>query len=132
MTRSSDRAGASPDEGLFHASVSLGRVAGVEVGLNWSWLLIAGLTVWSLAATVFPGQNAGLSGATYVCMGVAATVLFFACLLAHELGHAVQARREGMEIEGITLWVFGADQQQPCGHVPRQVGASARRAGSRR
>jgi Zn-dependent protease len=94
-------------EGLFHASVSLGRVAGVEIGVNWSWLLIVGLMVASLAATVFPEQNAGLSGATYVAMAVAAVLLFFASLLAHELGHALQARREGVAIEGITLWVFG-------------------------
>ena len=97
----------SPDEGLFHASVSLGRVAEVEIGVNWSWLVIVGVMVASLATTVFPEQNRGLSDATYVEMAVAAVVVFFASLLAHELGHAIQARREGVEIEGITLWVFG-------------------------
>jgi Zn-dependent protease len=105
--RAPDPAGSSPEEGLFHATVSLGRIAGVEVGMNWSWLVIVGLIVWSLAAGVFPEQSPGLSDATYVAMGAGAAVLFFACLVAHELGHAVQARREGMQIEGITLWVFG-------------------------
>ena len=94
-------------EGLFHASFSLGRVAGVSIGVNWSWLLVLMLVTLSLATTVFPEQSPGLSGPAYVVMAVAAAVLFFACLLLHELGHAVVARREGMEIEGITLWVFG-------------------------
>jgi Zn-dependent protease/CBS domain-containing protein len=100
-------AGSSRGEGLFHATVSLGRVAGVEIGLNWSWALIVGLIVWSLAGSVFPEQNPGLSDATYLVMGAGAAALFFACLIAHEIGHAVQAKREGMDIEGITLWVFG-------------------------
>jgi Zn-dependent protease/CBS domain-containing protein len=97
----------APDEGLFHASIPLGRVAGVELGANWSWLLILGLMVWSLGAVVFPEQNPGLSDAAYAAMAGVAALLFFGCLLAHELGHALQAQREGMEIEGITLWVFG-------------------------
>ena len=105
--RERDRAASSRGEGPFHATVSLGRVAGVEIGLNWSWLLILGLVVWSLAATVFPEQSPGLSGATYLAMAIGSAVLFFATLIAHELGHAVQAKREGMEIDGITLWVFG-------------------------
>jgi Zn-dependent protease/predicted transcriptional regulator len=88
-------------------SIRIGRVAGVELGLNWSWLIAAGLIVWVLAAGVFPEGNPGLSDGTYVVMAVAAAVAFFACLLAHELGHAVAARHEGVEIDGITLWVFG-------------------------
>lgn len=65
------------------------------------------LIAWSLASAVFPEQNPGLSKGTYVVMAVVAALLFFGSLLLHELGHAVQARREGMEIEGITLWLFG-------------------------
>ena len=85
----------------------LGRVAGIEVGAHWSWLLVVALIVWSLADNVFPSVNPGLSDATYIAMAAVATALFFASLLLHELGHAIQARREGMPIEGITLWVFG-------------------------
>lgn len=65
------------------------------------------LITWSLASAVFPEQNPGLSKGTYVTMAVVASLLFFGSLLLHELGHAVQARREGMEIDGITLWLFG-------------------------
>jgi Zn-dependent protease len=77
------------------------------VGLNWSWLVIVALIVLSLAADVFPTENPGLSDGMYVAMAVVAALLFFASLFLHELGHAVVARREGMEIEGITLWLFG-------------------------
>jgi Zn-dependent protease/predicted transcriptional regulator len=85
----------------------LGSVAGIRIGLNWSWLVVFALIAWTLAASVFPDQNPGLSDGTYLAMAIAAAVLFFVSLLLHELGHAVVARREGMEIEGITLWLFG-------------------------
>ena len=88
-------------------NVSLGRIAGIRIGLHWSWLVVFGLMVWTLSETVFPRQNPGLSEADYRAMAVAAAVLLFASLLLHELGHALQARREGMAIEGITLWLFG-------------------------
>ena len=65
------------------------------------------LFVWSLEASVFPASNPGLSHRTYVAMAVVAALLFFGSLLLHELGHALQARREGMVIDGITLWLFG-------------------------
>jgi Zn-dependent protease len=94
-----------------NASLSLGRIAGIRIGVNWSWLIAFALIAWSLAVTVFPSQNPGLSDAAYLAMALVATVLFFVSLLAHELGHAFTARREGMEIEGITLWLFGGVAQ---------------------
>jgi Zn-dependent protease len=90
-----------------NSSLTLGRIAGIRIGIHWSWLLVFGLMVWSLSETVFPQQDPGLSEADYRLMAVAATILLFASLLLHELGHAIQARREGMEIDGITLWLFG-------------------------
>ena len=88
-------------------SISLGRIAGIRIGINWSWLVVFGLITWSLSENVFPNQNPGLSNNTYLVMAIAASLLFFLSLLLHELGHAFEARREGMEIEGITLWLFG-------------------------
>jgi Zn-dependent protease len=88
-------------------SIVLGRILGIRVGINWSWLLIAALLVWTLAGAVFPSTNPGLSDATYVAMAAVAALLFFACIVLHELGHAVQARREQVEIVGITLWMLG-------------------------
>jgi Zn-dependent protease/CBS domain-containing protein len=92
-------------------TISLGRIAGVEISVTWTWLLIFGLVVVSLAAGVFPSTNPGLGTATYIAMGVVAAVLFFASVLLHEVAHAVQARREGMQISGITLWLLGGVAQ---------------------
>jgi Zn-dependent protease len=89
------------------SSIRLGRIAGIEIGFNWSLLVVFALIVWTLASGVFPGQNDGLSDTTYFVMAVAAAILFFVSILLHELGHALQAQREGMEIDGITLWLFG-------------------------
>lgn len=88
-------------------SVVLGRILGIRIGVNWTWLVIAVLIVWSLGESVFPDTNPGLSDGTYYAMAVVAAVLFFACLLLHELGHAVEARRHRVSIEGITLWMLG-------------------------
>ena len=85
----------------------VGRIAGIEVGFNWTWFAIFGLIVWALSQNVFPNENPGLSDSTYIAMAVAAAAAFFASLLGHEMGHALQARRDGMEIEGITLWLLG-------------------------
>jgi Zn-dependent protease len=88
-------------------SFRLGRVAGIQIGVNWSWLVVFALIVWTLAASIFPESNPGFGDRTYLAMAVVAAILFFASLVMHELGHAVVARREGVEIEGITLWLFG-------------------------
>lgn len=93
------------------SSVTLFRISGIRVGVHWSWLVVFGLITWQLATAIFPDQNPGLGDGTYWSMAVAAAVLFFTSLLLHELGHALQARREGMEIEGITLWLFGGVAQ---------------------
>jgi Zn-dependent protease/CBS domain-containing protein len=94
-----------------NATFQLGRIAGIRIGINWSWLVVFALIVWSLAVAVFPSQNPGFSDGEYLALAVVAAVLFFASLLLHELGHALQAKREGMEIEGINLWLFGGVAQ---------------------
>jgi Zn-dependent protease len=88
-------------------SITLGRIAGVRIGINWSWLVVFALIAWTLASAVFPSQNPHLGKPTYVAMAFAAALLFFCSLLLHELGHALQAKRDGVEIDGITLWLFG-------------------------
>jgi Zn-dependent protease/predicted transcriptional regulator len=88
-------------------SFTIGRFGGISVGINWSWLIVFALIAWTLATNIFPETNPGLSDGAYVAMAIIAAFLFFTSLLLHEYGHALQARRDGMEIEGITLWLFG-------------------------
>jgi Zn-dependent protease len=88
-------------------SLRFGRVAGIPVGASWSILLIGALIAWSLAASILPAQVPGLAPAGYWLGGVVGTGLFLGSLLAHELGHAVVARRAGLRVRGITLWLLG-------------------------
>jgi Zn-dependent protease/predicted transcriptional regulator len=92
-------------------TITLARVAGIRIGVNWSWLIVFALIVWTLESTVFPSSYPDLATTTYVTMAVVAAMLFFCSLLLHELGHALRAKREGVEIEGITLWLFGGVAQ---------------------
>ncbi len=92
---------------MFASTVVLGRLAGIEIGINWTWIPVFGLFVWTLAGVEFPSATPGRSWFEYAVMGVVAAAAFFASLILHELGHALRARREGVQIEGITLWLFG-------------------------
>lgn len=85
----------------------LGRVAGVAVGINWSVLAIFLLITFGLAAGRFPSRFPDLDLVAYVVAGIAAGVFFFLSLLAHEVSHAIVAQRNGIAVEGITLWLFG-------------------------
>lgn len=88
-------------------SVSLGRIRGIHVGVNWSVLVLTALLVWTLAAVIFPESVPDLAPAAYLVMALIGAALFLVSILLHELGHALQARREGLPIDGITLWLFG-------------------------
>lgn len=91
----------------MESSFTFLRVKGIPIGAHWSWVLVAGLVLWSLSSALFPATYPGLSDSAYLAMGTVTVVLFFASILLHEMGHALQALKEGMRIEGITLWLFG-------------------------
>ena len=91
-------------------SIRVGTFAGVDVGVNWSVLVIFGLLTWELATIVFPATYGG-ARASYWVAAVIAAIVFFASLLAHEVSHAVVARRNGVGVESITLWLFGGVAQ---------------------
>ena len=86
---------------------TIGRFGGVEVRLHWSLIAVFALIVWSLSEGVLPSQNPGLSNATYLGAATVAALLFIASILLHELGHSWVARREGIEVDSISLWLFG-------------------------
>jgi len=92
---------------MFSNSVKIFSFAGFDIKLDPSWLLIAALITWSLAQQYFPSTMPGLSQQTYLMMGVFAMLCFFASLLLHEMSHSVVARHFGIEIKGITLFLFG-------------------------
>jgi Zn-dependent protease len=94
-------------ERTMDGNFSIGRFGGVEVRLHWSLLAVFVLIVWSLADGVLPSQNPGLSDGTYIGVAIVAAVLFLASILLHELGHSWVARHEGIEVDSITLWIFG-------------------------
>ena len=93
------------------ASLRFGRIAGIPVGASWSALLIALLIAWSLGGQLLPAQVPGLAPAAYWLAGAAGAGLFLASLLAHEIGHALVARRAGLRVRGITLWLLGGVAQ---------------------
>lgn len=84
----------------------LGRVAGIDVGIHPSWLVIYALIAWSaiIAARYFTPE---LSHKSTVVLGLIASLVLFASVVAHEFAHALVARRLGIPIGGITLFLFG-------------------------
>jgi Zn-dependent protease len=89
------------------ASVRLGRLAGIEVRLHWSLAIVFAFIVWTLAAQVLPSVVPDQPAFAYWLASAIAGLLFYASLLSHEMGHAVVARRLGVMVDGITLWLFG-------------------------
>lgn len=88
-------------------NIRLGRVAGFPVAVNWSVLVILALFTWSLAGYSLPAAAPGHAPATYWLAGFGGALLLLASLLAHELAHALVASRAGLEVKGVTLWLFG-------------------------
>jgi Zn-dependent protease/predicted transcriptional regulator len=107
---SAQKAAKRKSQGM-NGNLTIGRFGGVELRLNWSLLAVVALIVWSLTDGVFPSQNPGLSHNTYLGMAVVASLLFLASIALHELGHSWVARREGIEVDSITLWLFGGVSQ---------------------
>lgn len=86
---------------------SVGRWFGFEVRIDYSWFLIFFLVVWTLSTAEFPRQISGGSVLLHYSMGTVAALLLFLSVLLHELSHSVVARARGLEVEGITLFIFG-------------------------
>lgn len=89
------------------ANIQLGRIWGIPVGLNISWFLIFALVTWSLATGYFPGRSSELTFSLRWGIALVTAGLFFGSVLAHELGHALLALRNRIQVKGITLFIFG-------------------------
>ena len=86
---------------------SLGRISGVRIGVNWSVLLIVALLAYGLAAGQFPAEAPHRPVAEYIVAAIITAVAYIGSLLAHELAHSLVARRNGVRVDGITLWLLG-------------------------
>lgn len=84
----------------------VGRIFGIQIRIDWSWLLIYALVTWSLA-TLFGSMHSDWTVLMNWGLAVIAASLFFASILTHELAHALMARRMGTPVRNITLFMFG-------------------------
>jgi len=88
-------------------SIKLITLFGIPVEINYTWFIIFGLVIFTLARGYFPNTDPELSTLSHWLMAVVAAILLFASLLAHELSHSLVAQRNNLPIHGITLFVFG-------------------------
>jgi Zn-dependent protease len=96
---------------MFRHSISLGRIFGIAVDLDYSWFLVFGLLTWILAVSYYPTEFKNWSPQTYWIMGAVTAILLFLSVLLHELGHSVVAKRFGIPVPRITLFIFGGVSQ---------------------
>jgi len=92
---------------MSRGTFRVGRIAGIPIGIHPLWLVIVGLFTWALGSSYFPDADPGLSTAAAYALGLISVLGLFAGILLHELGHALVARRSGIEVEEIDLWLLG-------------------------
>ncbi len=92
---------------VFENRIKLFKIFGFTIYLDPSWIFIAMLVVWTLAAGFFPFYHEGLTTQTYWIMGVFGALGLFASIIFHEFWHSYIARRFGLPMKGITLFIFG-------------------------
>jgi Zn-dependent protease/predicted transcriptional regulator len=90
-----------------HAAVRVARLFGIPVFVHASWLVVFVLVAWTLATGYFPERYPNLPVAAYWLRGLITSLLFFASILLHELGHSLVALHHGIPIRSITLFIFG-------------------------
>ena len=84
----------------------IGKLFGIEIRVDWSWLFIFVLLTWNLT-TVFSGWHPDWPPSEPFAVALVASLLFFGCILLHELAHSLVARRHGLRVRSITLFLFG-------------------------
>lgn len=97
---------------MFGKPIELFRVFGFAIRIDPSWFIVAILVTWSFTRS-FPVWAPGLTPAAYLGMGVTAATGYFLSVVLHELSHALVARTYGMEMRGITLFIFGGVAEMP-------------------
>ena len=92
---------------MFSRRITLFKVFGFAVRIDASWIFMAMLVIWSLAAGVFPSQYRGLAPTTYLWMGIIGAFGLFGSIVVHELCHSLVANHYKLPMRGITLFIFG-------------------------
>ena len=102
---------------MFGKRIKLFKLLGFEVRIDWSWIIIALLITWSLSKGLFPFYYKNLSTQTYWWMGIIGALGLFLSIIAHEFSHSLVARKYGIPMKGITLFIFGGvaemDEEPP-------------------
>jgi Zn-dependent protease/predicted transcriptional regulator len=107
----------SRSQRMFGRGIPLFTLFGFSVKVDMSWFIIAILITWSLAVGLFPRFLPDRSTASYWWMGVFGALGLFASIVVHEFSHSLVARTQGIEMRGITLFIFGGvaemDEEPP-------------------
>ena len=96
---------------MVKQNISLGRILGIPIGVDYSWFLIFGLLSYMLASNYYPREFKDWPLYLYWTMGIITSLLLFGSVLLHELGHSVTARKFQLPVRRITLFVFGGVAQ---------------------
>jgi Zn-dependent protease len=96
---------------MNRGTISLGRILGIPIGLDYSWFLIFALLTWSLANSYYPAEFKNWPATQYWVVSAATVILMFGSVLLHELGHSVVALRYKVPVRSITLFIFGGVAQ---------------------
>ena len=98
----------------------IGKLFGIEIRIDWSWLFIFVLLTWNLSA-IFSSWHQDWLPFESFAVALAASVAFFGCILLHELAHSLVARRHDLRVRSITLFLFGGVSNIE--HEPPSAGA---------
>jgi len=103
----SDLPASRPRRPGFGRGLFIGRFFGIDFYLDLSWFVVATVVTYDLTTEIFPKMGPHLSSNAYLAMGITAALLFFLCILLHELGHSLVSQRCGIPVPRITLLFIG-------------------------
>jgi len=92
---------------MMKGSLRIARIAGIDIGIHYTWIIIFILIAWSLAAGYFPAEYPGWDGLIYWATAVVAALLLFISVLIHEMAHSLMAISRGVPVKSITLFLLG-------------------------
>ncbi|MEM9614512.1 MAG: site-2 protease family protein [Actinomycetota bacterium] len=105
-------------------SLRFGSINGITIGVHWTIAIVAALFTLALSGGVLPAFAPGYTSGAYMVMALVTAVLFFASIVAHELGHSLVAQRNGIGVSGITLFALGGVAKLESD--PKDAGSAAR------